>query len=99
VIPGIKYHHEKWEGGGYPDGLKGEEIPFLARIVTVADTFDAMTTTRPYQKAMALDYVVSRIRSFSGTRFDPVVVTALEKAYATRDLEVVGEAARMAVSA
>jgi HD-GYP domain-containing protein (c-di-GMP phosphodiesterase class II) len=99
VIPGIKHHHEKWEGGGYPDGLKGEEIPFLARIVSVADTFDAMTTTRPYQKAMALDYVVSRIRSFSGTRFDPVVVVALEKAYATRDLEVVGEAARTAVSA
>ncbi|MEO6324915.1 MAG: HD domain-containing phosphohydrolase [Thermoanaerobaculia bacterium] len=100
VIPGIKHHHEKWEGGGYPDGLVREGIPFMARIVTVADTFDAMTTTRPYQKAMALDYVVSRIRSFSGTRFDPVVIAALEKAYAMRDLEVVGEAARvLAVSA
>lgn len=99
VVPGIKHHHEKWEGGGYPDGLVREEIPLLARIVTVADTFDAMTTTRPYQKAMALEYVVSRIQSFSGTRFDPDVVVALEKAFATRDLEVVGEAARMAVTA
>lgn len=99
VVPGIKYHHEKWEGGGYPDGLVREEIPLLARIVTVADTFDAMTTTRPYQKAMALEYVVARIQSFSGTRFDPAVVVALEKAFSTRDLEVVGEAARMAVSA
>lgn len=99
VIPGIKHHHEKWEGGGYPDGLVREGIPYLARIVTVADTFDAMTTTRPYQKAMALDYVVSRIRSFSGTRFDPAVIVALEKAYASHDLEVVGEAARLAVSA
>src|SRR5262249_32999669 len=66
IIPGIKYHHEKWEGGGYPEGLAREEIPMLARVVTVADTFDAMTTTRPYQKAMALDYVISRIKSFSG---------------------------------
>ena len=70
IIPGMKYHHEKWDGTGYPDGLAGEEIPMLARIIAVADTFDAMTTTRPYQKAMKLDYVVSRIRSFSGTRFD-----------------------------
>jgi len=99
IIPGIKYHHEKWEGGGYPDGLAREEIPMLARVVTVADTFDAMTTTRHYQKAMALDYVISRIKSFSGTRFDPAVIAALEKAHASRDLEVVGEAARLAVSA
>jgi HD-GYP domain-containing protein (c-di-GMP phosphodiesterase class II) len=99
VIPGIKYHHEKWEGGGYPEGLIREEIPLVARIVTVADTFDAMTTTRPYQKAMALDYVVTRIKSFSGTRFDPAVIVALEKSFATRELEVVGEAARLAVSA
>src|SRR5258706_4110878 len=56
IIPGMRHHHEKWEGGGYPDGLKGEEIPTLARIVTVADTFDAMTTTRPYQKAMEISY-------------------------------------------
>jgi HD-GYP domain-containing protein (c-di-GMP phosphodiesterase class II) len=97
VIPGMKYHHEKWTGGGYPDGLKGEEIPMLGRIISVADTFDAMTTTRPYQKAMQLDYVVSRIKSFSGNRFDPEVVTALEKAFAGKELEVVGEAARMAV--
>lgn len=99
VIPGMKYHHEKWSGGGYPDGLKEGEIPMLARIIAVADTFDAMTTTRPYQKAMQLDYVVSRIQSFSGSRFDPAVVAALEKAFASKDLEVVGEAARMAASA
>jgi len=46
----MKYHHEKWDGTGYPDGLAAEEIPMLARIISVADTFDAMTTTRPYQK-------------------------------------------------
>jgi HD-GYP domain-containing protein (c-di-GMP phosphodiesterase class II) len=98
VIPGIKHHHEKWEGGGYPDGLVKTEIPLIARIVSVADTFDAMTTTRPYQKAMQLEFVVSRIKSFSGTRFDPDVVVALGKAFETRDLEVVGEAARLAVA-
>ncbi len=99
VIPGMKHHHEKWDGTGYPDGLLREEIPLLARIVTVADTFDAMTTTRPYQKAMQLEFVVSRIKSFTGTRFDPQVVKALDSAFVSRDLEVVGEAARMAVSA
>jgi putative nucleotidyltransferase with HDIG domain len=81
VIPGMKYHHEKWSGGGYPEGLVGEKIPMQARIVSVADTYDAMTTTRPYQKAMELDYVVERIRQFSGVRYDPVVVTAFLRAY------------------
>ncbi|MCC6129264.1 MAG: HD domain-containing protein [Acidobacteria bacterium] len=99
IIPGMKHHHERWDGGGYPDGLMGEEIPFIARIVSVADTFDAMTTTRPYQKAMKTDFVVSRIRSFTGTRFDPAVVSALVKSYEKKELEVVGEAARLAASA
>lgn len=86
VIPGMKHHHEKWEGGGYPDGLKGAAIPMQARIVTVADTFDAMTTTRPYQKAMEIGYVVERIKSFSGVRYDPVVVEAFLRAYALERL-------------
>jgi HD-GYP domain-containing protein (c-di-GMP phosphodiesterase class II) len=99
VIPGMRHHHEKWAGDGYPDGLVGEEIPMLARIISVADTFDAMTTTRPYQKAMKLDFVVGRIKSFAGIRFDPAVIQALDRAFSSHDLEVVGEAARMAVSA
>jgi putative nucleotidyltransferase with HDIG domain len=82
IIPGMKHHHEKWEGGGYPDGIKGEAIPMQARIVTIADTFDAMTTTRPYQKAMEIGYVVERIKSFSGVRYDPVVVQAFLGAHA-----------------
>jgi HD-GYP domain-containing protein (c-di-GMP phosphodiesterase class II) len=99
IIPGMKYHHEKWDGTGYPDGLKAEEIPMLARIISVADTFDAMTTTRPYQKAMNSDYVVSRIRTFAGTRYDTRVIDALDKALESHELEVVGEAARLAVVA
>jgi HD-GYP domain-containing protein (c-di-GMP phosphodiesterase class II) len=81
IIPGMKWHHEKWEGGGYPDGLKGEEIPLQARIVAVADAFDAMTTTRPYQKAMEVSYVLERLRDMSGKRFDGAVVDALARSH------------------
>jgi HD-GYP domain-containing protein (c-di-GMP phosphodiesterase class II) len=98
IIPGMRYHHEKWDGTGYPDGLAAEEIPMLARIISVADTFDAMTTTRPYQKAMKSDYVVTRIKTFAGSRYDSRVVDALERALVRHDLEVVGEAARQAVA-
>jgi HD-GYP domain-containing protein (c-di-GMP phosphodiesterase class II) len=99
VIPGIKHHHEKWLGGGYPDGLAGEDIPRFARIVAVADTFDAMTTTRPYQKAMPLPYVINQIKSFSGKSYDPTVIVALEKAFATGDLEFLGEEVPLKASA
>ncbi|MFI5181725.1 MAG: HD domain-containing phosphohydrolase [Thermoanaerobaculia bacterium] len=99
VVPGIKHHHEKWAGGGYPDGLAAEAIPRIARIVAVADTFDAMTTTRPYQKAMPLPYVIERIQSFAGRSFDPAVASALEKAFAKGDLEFLGEEVAMKVSA
>lgn len=87
MIPGMKYHHERWAGGGYPEGLRGEEIPLQARIIAVADTFDAMTTNRPYQKAMDLSYVVEKIRSFGGTRFDPKVVEAFTAAVRARDIQ------------
>ncbi|MEJ2422631.1 MAG: HD domain-containing phosphohydrolase, partial [Acidobacteriota bacterium] len=61
MIPGVKHHHERWSGGGYPEGLKGEEIPLIARIIFVADSFDDMTTNRPYQRAMSFDQEASRI--------------------------------------
>ena len=88
IIPGMKYHHEKWSGGGYPDGLEGEQIPMQARIVAIADTFDAMTTNRPYQKAMELGYVVEKIKSFGGTRFDPRVVEAFVNAVKRGDIQI-----------
>jgi HD-GYP domain-containing protein (c-di-GMP phosphodiesterase class II) len=87
-IPGMKYHHEKWSGGGYPDNLEGEAIPMQARIVAIADTFDAMTTNRPYQKAMELGYVVEKIKSFAGTRFDPRVVDAFAQAVKRGDIVI-----------
>jgi HD-GYP domain-containing protein (c-di-GMP phosphodiesterase class II) len=88
IVPGMKYHHEKWGGGGYPDGLTAEEIPMQARIVAIADTFDAMTTNRPYQKAMELNYVVEKIKSFAGTRFDPRVVDAFANAVKRGDITI-----------
>jgi HD-GYP domain-containing protein (c-di-GMP phosphodiesterase class II) len=88
IVPGMKYHHEKWSGGGYPDNLAAEEIPMQARIVAIADTFDAMTTNRPYQKAMEVAYVVEKIRSFAGTRFDPLVVEAFASAVQRGDITI-----------
>ncbi|MGD1211830.1 MAG: HD domain-containing phosphohydrolase [Candidatus Acidiferrales bacterium] len=80
MLPGIELHHERMDGQGYPYGLQGEQIPLMARIIAVADTFDAITTNRPYQSAMDLDYAIERIRSLSISRFDPQVVNALESA-------------------
>jgi HD-GYP domain-containing protein (c-di-GMP phosphodiesterase class II) len=80
MLPGIELHHEQMDGGGYPYGLRGEEIPLMARIISVADTFDAITTNRPYQSAMDLGFAIERIRSLTGRKFDPMVVNALESA-------------------
>lgn len=70
------YHHEWWNGKGYPYGIKGEEIPLCARIMAVADVFDALTSKRCYKSAMPLEKAYAIIREESGTHFDPVVVEA-----------------------
>jgi HD-GYP domain-containing protein (c-di-GMP phosphodiesterase class II) len=75
-LPGMYMHHEMINGAGYPQGLRGDEIPMQARIVSVADTFDAMTTERPYQRAMDLEAALTRLKSFVGTRYDARVVAA-----------------------
>jgi ribonuclease P protein subunit RPR2 len=67
----IRSHHERWDGRGYPDGLKGENIYLPARIFTISDTFDAMTTDRPYRKAMSIDDALHEIDRHAGTQFDP----------------------------
>ncbi|HET9477942.1 MAG TPA: HD domain-containing phosphohydrolase [Pyrinomonadaceae bacterium] len=79
-LPGMYMHHEMVNGMGYPQGLKGDEIPLMGKIVAVADTFDAMTTDRPYQKAMKFEDALARIESFVGTRYDPAVVAAFGEA-------------------
>jgi putative nucleotidyltransferase with HDIG domain len=79
-LPGMYMHHEMVDGQGYPQGLKGDEIPLMGKIVAVADTFDAMTTDRPYQLAMKFEDAIARIQSFVGTRYDPGVVSAFVEA-------------------
>ncbi len=73
LIPVVKHHHERYDGRGYPSKLAGNDIPFLARIAAVADTYDAMTSKRPYRDALPLDVVIEEIRKNSGTQFDPEI--------------------------
>jgi putative nucleotidyltransferase with HDIG domain len=77
MLPGIELHHEALNGRGYPYGLKGEEVPLLARVIAVADTFDALTTNRPYQRAHDPLEALRIIQSISGQRLDPGAVAAL----------------------
>jgi putative nucleotidyltransferase with HDIG domain len=81
ITDGVGFHHENWAGDGYPRGLRGEEIPLQARIVAVADAFDAMTTNRPYQLAMTHDAAINRLLELAGKRFDPAIVQALAGAF------------------
>ncbi len=76
-----RYHHERIDGNGYPDGLKGDQIPPGAKIVTLADSFDAMTTDRPYRKKLPLEDVLEDFRANTGTQFDPAVVCAFCRAF------------------
>jgi len=79
MLPGIELHHEHVDGGGYPHGIQGDEIPLMARIIAVADTLDAMTTNRPYQTAMDLEFAMNRIVALANTKFDAAVVDALSR--------------------
>lgn len=81
VIQGVKYHHEWYNGNGYPEGLKGEEIPFVASIIGVADAYDAMTTDRPYRKAFTKEQAIIELERCSGTQFHPQVVKAAVALY------------------
>lgn len=83
IVPGVKWHHENYDGSGYPERLKGEAIPLIARIISVADTYDAMTTDRPYRKGLSAEAAREELRAKAGSQFDPVVVDAFMKAYRT----------------
>lgn len=80
ALTGVRHHHERVDGGGYPDGLEGDEIPLFARLIMVADAFDSMTSTRVYRKAKTIEEALSEIHRCEGTQFDPVAVRALERA-------------------
>ena len=77
IIPSILYHHERWDSKGYPYGLKGEDIPLGARIVSIADVYQALISDRPYRKAYSEDRALEIIKDGSGTQFDPKVVRLL----------------------
>ncbi|HET6867179.1 MAG TPA: diguanylate cyclase [Solirubrobacteraceae bacterium] len=89
VAPIVRSSHERWDGGGYPDGLAGEAIPLGARIIAVCDAYDAMTTTRPYRKAMRETDAVAELRRCAGHQFDPRVVAAFERAIGTDRVDAV----------
>lgn len=74
TLPGVRHHHERWDGKGYPDGLAGERIPFVARVLALADTFDAMASDRPYRKGLSVEIALAEIEKGAGTQFDPSLV-------------------------
>ena len=74
----VRHHHERWDGGGYPDGLEGEDIPRVARITAVADVFDVLVHERPYKDSWSVEAAAEEIRKGSGTQFDPAVVEAFD---------------------
>jgi HD-GYP domain-containing protein (c-di-GMP phosphodiesterase class II) len=76
LVPVVYHHHERYDGGGYPDGIKGEDIPLLARIIAVADSFDAMTSNRAYRDAFFAEDALLEIERNRGTQFDPLVADA-----------------------
>jgi len=88
MLPGIELHHESLDGRGYPYGLQGDQIPLLARVIAVADTFDALTTTRPYQNAHTPDQALQIVQNLAGKRLDPVVVAALLAVYARGEIKL-----------
>lgn len=88
MIPGIELHHESLDGRGYPHGLKGDQIPLLPRIIAVADTFDALTTNRPYQQAHEVNEALRIIHSLCGKRLDPVPVFALNAVYQRGEIRI-----------
>jgi diguanylate cyclase (GGDEF)-like protein len=84
IVDGVRSHHERWDGEGYPDQLAGDEIPLLGRIIAVADAFSAMTTDRPYRKGMDWDVALEQIRAGMGSQFDPKMATVFMTAVAKR---------------
>lgn len=91
ITPVVRHHHEAFDGSGYPAGLRGEEIPLLARVLTVADSFEAMTSDRPYRRGMTTEEAIAELRLCAGTQFDPRVVAAMADSLAQAGLERIDE--------
>jgi HD-GYP domain-containing protein (c-di-GMP phosphodiesterase class II) len=87
MLPGIRWHHETLNGKGYPDGIGGDELPLMVRIISVADTFDAITTDRPYQAGSEFPRALEILRKHAGSKYDPIVVDAMHAAYSKGNLK------------
>jgi putative nucleotidyltransferase with HDIG domain len=98
VIPIVRSHHERWDGQGYPDGLEGENIPRLARIVAVADAFDAMTSDRPYRKGLPAEIAFAEVENMAGKQFDPTIAAAFLEIRGQIVQEMQSETQRMGIS-
>jgi len=94
TIPGMLHHHERIDGNGYPMGLKENQIPLIARIIAVADTYDAMSSSRPYRGKLNQELVLEELKKCSGTQFDPKVVKAFLKAYDDGEIEMTGNSTK-----
>jgi putative two-component system response regulator len=99
ATPAIRHHHEHWDGSGYPDGLRGQEIPIGARILHVADAFDSMITERVYRPARSLSDALDELRRASGAQFCPSCVSALERLVANGVLRQVLESGARSTAA
>nr|NIR45966.1 HD domain-containing protein [Gemmatimonadota bacterium]NIS02570.1 HD domain-containing protein [Gemmatimonadota bacterium]NIT68446.1 HD domain-containing protein [Gemmatimonadota bacterium]NIU52060.1 HD domain-containing protein [Gemmatimonadota bacterium]NIV25001.1 HD domain-containing protein [Gemmatimonadota bacterium] len=88
ILPGVRHHHEKWDGSGYPDGLSGANIPFLGRLLAVADVLDALSSDRSYRKGLGFDKTVEIIQQDAGSHFDPEVAEAAAELHSRGELEV-----------
>jgi HD-GYP domain-containing protein (c-di-GMP phosphodiesterase class II) len=93
ATPAILHHHEHFDGSGYPHGLAGVEIPIVSRILLVTDAFDAMTTDRPYRKAMPVEAAIEELKSNMGNQFDPAITEAFLRALARRGAQPLDHAA------
>jgi putative nucleotidyltransferase with HDIG domain len=98
AVPVIRHHHERWDGTGYPDGLAADEIPLEAAIVGLADAWDAMTTNRPYARALSTEEAIAELRAGRGTQFAPATVDAFFRALETRPGDLVADAAEPAAA-
>ena len=86
AIPYVLYHHERWDGDGYPSGKAGEEIPIEARVLAIADAFDAMTSDRPYRTALSRDEALAEVERCAGTQFDPAIARVFLELFAEAEL-------------
>ena len=88
ALPYVLFHHERWDGSGYPTGLRGRSIPFEARLLAVADAFDAMTSARPYRPALSVDLALIEIAACAGSQFDPTVAEAFLEVWSEQVAEL-----------